>query len=54
MLLVFIAILILSFILAIRSMNDLNVPKEVSRIVTRRKVRGTIVVFKNKVKHFKP
>ena len=42
-----------SFILALRSMKDLGVPKEIQRIISNKKYKGRIVFFKNKkTKHY--
>ena len=46
-------ILILSFILALRSMRDFGVPKEVRKLFRINKIQGTIMFFKEKVKHYK-
>jgi len=53
MALTFLAILILSIILAFRSMKDFNVPSEISRLVQGKKIKGKIVFFKNKVVHYR-
>jgi hypothetical protein len=52
MIFIFIAILALSIILAFRSMVDFDVPAEIKRLLNGKRVRGTIVFFKNKVKHY--
>ncbi|MEK7523017.1 MAG: hypothetical protein AAB788_02200 [Patescibacteria group bacterium] len=53
MFLTFLFILVLAFILALRSMKDFDVPTEISRIIQGKKVRGKIVFFKNKVVHYR-
>jgi hypothetical protein len=53
MVITFIIILILSFILALRSMKDFNIPAEINRLVQGKKVRGKIIFFKNKVVHYR-
>ncbi|MCR4277162.1 MAG: hypothetical protein NUV87_03470 [Candidatus Roizmanbacteria bacterium] len=53
MLLTFILILIVSFILALSSMKDFNVPSEINHLIQGKKVRGKIVFFKNKVVHYR-
>jgi len=53
MVLTFLAILILSIILALRSMKDFNVPAEINRLVQGKKMRGKIIFFKNKVVHYR-
>ena len=51
-LIVLIAILFVSFILAIRSMGDFEAPKEIKTWLSLKKIKGTIVFFKNRVKHY--
>lgn len=53
MLITFLLILVLSFILALSSMKDFNVPAEINRLVQGKKVRGKIVFFKNKVVNYR-
>jgi hypothetical protein len=53
MFLTFIIILIISFILALHSMKDFNIPNEISRLIQSKKVRGKIIFFKNKVVHYR-
>jgi hypothetical protein len=48
----FAAIFVVSLILAISSMKDLNAPEEISKLISMRKIRGSIVFFKNKVHHY--
>ncbi len=45
-------ILVASFLLALRSMSDFHVPKELKKILNRRKIQGTFVFFKDKVEHY--
>lgn len=46
-------LLIVSFILAFRSMGDTQVPEEVRKIVSQNKHKGRIVFFKGKTpKHY--
>lgn len=52
MLIAFILILILSIILAVRSMKDFGVPKEVSNIISSKRGKGTILILKDKVLHY--
>ncbi len=47
-----IILFVISFVWAVRSMGDVRVPKEISELIARRKVRGKIVFFKGKVKHY--
>lgn len=47
-----IGIFIVSFILAIRSMKDFYTPKEIHRLISMKKVRGSIVFFKDKINHY--
>ena len=53
LLMIGILILILSFILAVRSMADFEIPKEVRRLLKINKVKGTIMFLKGKVKHYR-
>jgi len=53
-LLIILTILVLSFILALFSMKDLGFAEELKRMLDRKKIRGTIVFFKNKIIHFHP
>ncbi|MDO8497183.1 MAG: hypothetical protein Q7S61_01425 [bacterium] len=52
MIYIFIGILIASFILAVRSMKDLTVPKEIQAMLTSRKIKGTILFVKDQIKHY--
>ncbi|PJC79907.1 hypothetical protein CO008_03670 [Candidatus Roizmanbacteria bacterium CG_4_8_14_3_um_filter_36_12] len=52
MLIWFIGIFIISLILAFRSMNDFDIPKEIKHLLMSRKIRGTILFLKGKVKHY--
>lgn len=45
-------ILFFSFILALLSMKDLGFADELRKILDRKKIRGTIVFFKNKIIHY--
>jgi len=48
MLLVFLVILIISFILALRSMKDFDMPNEIKKLLQNQKIRGTIIFLKDK------
>lgn len=48
----FIAIFIISFITALLSMKDFSLPSEIKRFIEIKKIRGTIVFLKNKIKHY--
>ena len=51
--LIIIALFIISLILALRSMKDLDVPDETHRMINNKKYKGRIVFFKNKqTKHY--
>ncbi|NTU46392.1 hypothetical protein HGA88_02090 [Candidatus Roizmanbacteria bacterium] len=41
-------IFILSFVLAVRSMKDFELPKDIQSLLSAKKVRGTIVFLKGK------
>lgn len=49
---IFVIIFVISFILAIRSMSDFKLPHEISRLITTKRLKGTIVFLKNKIKHY--
>jgi len=49
---IFLLILALSFILAFRSMKDFDIPKEIKHLLMSRKIKGTILFLKGKVKHY--
>ncbi|MGB9707393.1 MAG: hypothetical protein ACPL1D_01430 [Microgenomates group bacterium] len=49
MIIVFIIIFIISLVLAWRSMGDFDLPSEVKKLVSSRKIKGTIIFLKNKV-----
>lgn len=53
MIYILILIFLISLILAIRSMKDFDLPKEIKSILKIKKVRGRIVFFKDKVAHYK-
>ena len=52
MLIILISILVISFILALFSMGDFEASKEIRRIIKLKSKKGSIVFFKNKVKHY--
>lgn len=52
MILTFIAILILSLIMSSWSMRDFEIPKEITKYLFTKNVRGTIVFFKGKISHY--
>lgn len=45
-------IFIISLILAIRSMKDFGIPKELKVWLNGKRIKGTIVFFKDKIKHY--
>jgi hypothetical protein len=45
-------ILVVSFILALRSMSDINFGDELEKFFQRRKIKGSIVFFDGKVEHY--
>ncbi|MBP7967003.1 hypothetical protein KAZ66_01905 [Candidatus Woesebacteria bacterium] len=49
---IIITLLIISFFMALHSMKDFETPKEIARLLTLRKVRGTIVFMKDKIAHY--
>ena len=51
---IFLILLTISFILALRSMKDFEMPKEVKALLRFRNIRGTILFFKGKkIKHYR-
>ncbi len=48
----FLIIFFISLILAIRSMKDFNIPKEIKYLLDSKKIKGTIIFFKEKIKHY--
>lgn len=53
MIVIFISILIISLILALRSMKDFSVPNELKRLVSNKKIKGSILFLKHKTIHYK-
>lgn len=47
------AIFVISFFMALRSMKDFGIPEEIQRLLKFKKIRGTILFFKNKTKHYR-
>lgn len=52
MVLILVILIILSFMLALYSMKDFQLPKEISRLIDSRRIRGTILFFKDRVEHY--
>ncbi|MFZ2026020.1 MAG: hypothetical protein WAV30_01910 [Microgenomates group bacterium] len=53
MYIILIALLVISLILALRSMGDIQVPEEIQKMVRQNKHKGRIVFFKGKTaKHY--
>lgn len=53
MILILASILIVSFVLALRSMGDINIPKEIQKLIQEKRHTGRIVFFKDKkTKHY--
>lgn len=52
MIFIFILLFVIAFILALRSMKDLNVPDEIKKMLRIRKLKGTIVFLKDKITHY--
>lgn len=53
MIYIFVIILILSFLLALRSMKDFQIPQEIKHFLLTKKIKGTIIFFKNKIVHYR-
>lgn len=47
-----IAIFAISFFLAFRSMGDFEIPGEIDQWLSLKRIRGSIVFFKQKIKHY--
>jgi len=45
-------ILVFSFILALFSMKDFNAPSDLIKLIQWKKIKGTIIFFRNKVTHY--
>ena len=53
MIFIFFTIFIVSLIAAVVSLKDVGVPKEILKLITARKIKGSIVFFgKRQVKHY--
>lgn len=53
MILIFVGIFAISLVWAFLSMGDMEIPEEIAKLLRVRKIKGTIVFFKdNKVKHY--
>ena len=52
MIIIFFIIFFVSFILALRSMSDFNLSKEILKFINQRKIKGTIIFLKNKIIHY--
>lgn len=53
LLLVFGILFLISLIIALRSMGDIGIPKEIRRLIDSRRVKGTILFFGGKSKHYR-
>ena len=49
---IFVLIILISFVAALFSMGDLQMPEEISRFISRKKIRGSIIILKDKIKHY--
>ena len=49
---VILALLGVAFLLAVRSMKDVGFARELGKTIQKRKMKGTIVFFKNKIVHY--
>ncbi|MDO9027636.1 MAG: hypothetical protein Q7U68_02090 [Candidatus Roizmanbacteria bacterium] len=52
MALTFLLILALAFVLAFLSMKDFDVPGEIKKMISARKMKGTIILTKKKAIHY--
>ncbi len=48
----FLLILILAFVLAFLSMKDFDIPQEIKRMISTKKLKGTIIPTKKKTIHY--
>lgn len=46
-------LIILSFIFALRSMRDFEIPLEIKRLMKFKRIQGTIVFLRDKIKHYR-
>lgn len=53
MLLIFIIIFLISFIWALFSMRDFQIPKEIEKMISSKKIKGKIIFLKNKILFYK-
>jgi len=52
MVITFLLILVLAFIFALKSMKDFDVPGEIKKMISARKMKGTIILTKKKTIHY--
>lgn len=52
MIITFAIILILSLVLAIRSMKDFDVPESIKKLIMGKRAKGTILFLKKKIVHY--
>jgi len=45
-------ILLISFLLAARSMKDIHFSKEIEKSLRKKKIKGAIVFFKDRITHY--
>ncbi len=53
MVIILILLFVIAFFLALLSMRDFRIPHEVHKITSAKKKRGTFVIYKNKITHYK-
>lgn len=53
MVIFFALLLVIAFVMALRSMKDFHIPSEVHKITSGKKKKGTFVIYKNKITHYK-
>ncbi len=49
---ILVILFLVSFVLAWISMKDFHIPKEIRKMLSMRKMKGSIVFFKDKVEHY--
>lgn len=53
MILISIVIFIISLVLAAKSMNDLRFPVDIQHLLKRNRIKGSIIFFKKRIKHYR-
>lgn len=51
MLIAFVILIVLSILLALRSMSDFHIPKELQKLLKTKNIKGTFIFLKDTVEH---